>query len=263
MLRSPLGKVLCALVAVLLALPALAAPPVSRDSVIEDLVIANRILADRDVVDGYGHASVRDPNNPNQYLMARSMAPELVTKADIMTFDIDSNALNNDKRVAYLERFIHGEIYRQRPDVMAIVHCHTPEIIPFGVTTVPLRPLYHMTDFLSAGVPVYEIRDFRKADDKSMLVHNRELGKALAGVLGSKSAVLMRGHGAVLVGNSLAHAVGRSVYLKINAQQQAIAMTLSRKINYLQPGETSPPTVTEFGRDWEVWKKKVWDEHKH
>jgi HCOMODA/2-hydroxy-3-carboxy-muconic semialdehyde decarboxylase len=186
------------------------------------------------------------------------MAPALVTDSDIMTFDLDSNPVGNDSRTPYLERFIHGEIYRVRPDVQAIVHCHSPELIPFADTGIPLRPLYHMSAFLAAGVPIYEIRDFRAAGDKSMLVHDRELGKALAHLLGKSNALLMRGHGGVVVATNLPQVVGRGVYLQTNAKLQAEAMALGRPITYLEPDEDPGGlTVSGYGRNWEIWKHEV------
>lgn len=231
-----------------------AGAPGERGAAVNDLVIANHILANQGVVDGYGHVSIRNPENPNQYMMARSMAPGLVTAADIMTFDLDSNPLGGDNRTSYVERFIHGEIYKVRPDVKAIVHSHSPELIPFGVTDVPLRAIYHMAVFLEDGTPVYEIRDFRGPGDKSMLVHSRELGAALARVLGKSSAMLMRGHGGVVVANDLPQVVGRSVYFQINAKLQAQAITFGRPINFLAPGESVPPAVSTYLRAWEIWK---------
>src|SRR5919108_1390452 len=133
------------------------AGPVDR-ALIDDLVAANRILADQGVVDGYGHVSVRHPGDPHRYLMSRSIAPELVTADDVMEYDLDSTAVDARGRSSYLERFIHGEIYRARADVKAVVHNHSPSVIPFGVSTVPLRPLYHMSAFLGGGVPVFDIK---------------------------------------------------------------------------------------------------------
>ena len=127
-------------------------------ALIEDLVAANRILVDQGVLDGYGHVSVRHPADPQRYLMSRSLAPELVTAADVMEYDLDSTPVDARGRTTYLERFIHGEIYRARPDVKAVVHHHSPSVIPFGVGAVPLRPLYHMSAFLGGGVPVYDIK---------------------------------------------------------------------------------------------------------
>lgn len=242
-----------------LAMPALgAAAPAEIDSAIHELALANRVLAAKEVVDGYGHVSVRHPNFANRYLLARSMAPALVTDADIMSFDLDSNALGSDSRTPYLERFIHGEIYRARPDVKAVVHCHSPELIPFADTGIQLRPLYHMSAFLGAGTPIFEIRDFRTAGDKSMLVHNRELGQALARVLGKSDALLMRGHGGVVVAGTLPQVVGRGVYLQINAKLQAEAMALGKPINYLGLDEDpGGPPVSSYGRNWEIWKREV------
>jgi ribulose-5-phosphate 4-epimerase/fuculose-1-phosphate aldolase len=239
------------------ALPALASP-LEGDSAVRDVVLANHILAAKDVVDGYGHVSLRCPGKPKQFLLARSMAPELTTESDIMTFDLDANPVGGDPRPAYVERFIHSEIYRSRPDVQAVVHCHAPELIPFGVADLPLRPLYHMSAFINAGVPLFEIRNFRAPSDKSMLIHNRELGEALAHVLADKPASLMRGHGAVVVASSLQEVVGRSVYLQVNANLQGKAMAMARNVNYLQPGEGAEDTsVTRYGRDWAVWKHQV------
>src|SRR5713101_4425213 len=153
-----------------------AGPPAAQ--LIEDLVAANRILADQGVLDGYGHVSARHDRDPARFLMSRSLAPELVTAADIMEYDSASEPVDPRGRSSYLERFIHGEIYRVRPDVQAVVHSHSPSVIPFGVTGVPLRPLFHMSAFLGGGVPVFEIRTAGGMTD--MLVRNPALGRALA-----------------------------------------------------------------------------------
>src|SRR6516225_8760995 len=131
---------------------------------IDDLVAANRILSDQGVVDGFGHASARHEANAMRFLLARSMAPGLVTADDIMEFDLDGNALDPRGRTLYTERFIHSEIYKAHPDITAIVHSHSPSIIPFGVTRAPLRPIYHMSSFLGAGVPIFEIREAGAGD---------------------------------------------------------------------------------------------------
>src|SRR5437016_13955874 len=239
-----------------------AAPPSAgpaAPALIEDLVAANRILVDQGVLDGYGHVSVRHDRDPNRYLMSRSLAPELVTAADVMEYDLDSNPVDARDRPSYLERFIHGEIYKVRPDVRAIVHNHSPSVIPFGVTGVPLRPLYHMSAFLWEGVPVFDIR--RAAGGASdMLVRDPALGRALAQTLGSHTAALMRGHGAVVVGPSLPHAVFRSVYLEMNAKLQAQAMAQSASVTYLDPEEARRAEASvagTLGRPWELWKRKA------
>src|SRR6266404_4010047 len=162
-------------------------------ALIEDIVTGSRVLADFGVLDGFGHVSARDPKNPNHFLMSRSLAPALVTADDIMEFDLDGNAVDGRGRTVFLERFIHGEIYRARSDVMSVVHTHSPGVIPYTVTQVPLRPMFHNAAFLAMGVPVWEIRkDFGETD---MLVRDPARGKSLAQTLSDEPVVLMRGHG--------------------------------------------------------------------
>jgi HCOMODA/2-hydroxy-3-carboxy-muconic semialdehyde decarboxylase len=225
---------------------------------LEDLVAANRILVDQGVLDGYGHVSVRHNRDPNRYLMSRSLAPELVTAADILEYDLDSNAVDPQGRSLYLERYMHGEIYKARPDVKAVAHSHSPSVIPFGVSGVRLRSVYHMSAFLGAGVPVFEIRT-EGGQQTDMLVRTPALGRALAKVLSDHPVVLMRGHGAVVVGPSLPHAVFRSVYTEINAKLQAQALALGKNVVYLQPEEARRAEASLDGtlaRPWELWKQK-------
>src|ERR671935_1323072 len=172
----------------------------------EDLVAAYRILAEYGVIDAYGHVSLRSPSNAQRYYLARSLAPERVQPEDILEYDLDSNALDARGRESVTERFIHGEIYKARPDVAAVVHNHSPSVVPFSVTGVPMKPIYHMASFIGEGVPNFEIRDFEKGTD--LLVKTPKLGAALAKTLGKSPASLMRGHGAVTVGENLARAVG-------------------------------------------------------
>jgi len=226
-------------------------------ALVADLVAANRILFDQGVVDGFGHVSVRHDKNPERFLLARSMAPGLVTAEDIMEFDLEGNASDAKGRTAYLERFIHSAIYRARPDVKAIVHSHSPAVIPFGVTGVPLKPIYHMSAFLGAGAPVFEIRD--AAGETNMLVGTQALGKALAASLGAKTVVLMRGHGSVAVGESLPQVVFRAVYTEVNARLQSDAMKLG-PVTFLDAQEaTLAMRVNDsvMGRAWELWKGKA------
>jgi HCOMODA/2-hydroxy-3-carboxy-muconic semialdehyde decarboxylase len=225
---------------------------------IEDLVAANRILAHEGVLDGWGHVSVRHDRDPHRYLLSRARAPELVTVADIMEFDLDSSPIDARGRSLYTERFIHGAIYASRPDVMAIVHTHAPPVIPFGVSTVPLRPVYHRAAFVSEGVPVFEIRDAGGMTD--MLIRDAALGRALAETLGARSAALMRGHGAVVVGPSVPMLVSRSVFLALNATLQAQAMALGGPITYLDPEEARRINAREgygVSRAWEAWKRRA------
>ena len=237
--------------------PRSAGPP--DPVLVDELVAANRILADQGVVDGYGHVSVRHPTEPQRYFMSRSLAPELVTAGDLMEYDLDSTPIDERGRISYLERFIHGEIYRARPDVKAIVHNHSPSVIPFGVSTAPLRPLYHMSAFLGGGVPVFDIKT-AAGQATDMLVRTPALGRALAQALGDRPVALMRGHGAVVVGDSLPRVVFRSVYTETNARLQAQAMALGGPVTYLDDEEARRAEASvggTVGRPWELWKKKA------
>jgi HCOMODA/2-hydroxy-3-carboxy-muconic semialdehyde decarboxylase len=229
-------------------------------ALITDLVAANRILAMQGVLDGWGHVSVRHDRDPNRFLLSRSLAPELITAKDILEFDLDNNPVDAKGRNLYTERFIHGEIYKTRPDVVAITHFHAPPVIPFGVIDVPLKPVYHRAAFIAQGVPIFEIRDAAGMTD--ILIRSSMLGAALAKSLADKPAVLMRGHGATVVGPSLQRLVGRSIFLAMNASLQAQAMALAPggKINYLDPEEARLIEAREgygLGRAWEAWKRKA------
>ena len=227
-------------------------------ALLEDVVVGSRILADFGVVDGFGHVSARHPIIPNHFLMSRSLAPALVTADDIMEFDLDGNAVDARGRSVFIERFIHAEIYRVRPDVMSVVHTHSPGVIPFSVSNVPLRPMYHNPSFLAVGVPVWDIRkDF---GDTSMLVNNAALGKSLAAALGDKPVALMRGHGDVAVGPTVKMAVFRAYYTDVNAKLQAQALALGGEPNYLTPGEGAKADQTNFAvidRIWNLWRMKI------
>lgn len=228
-------------------------------ALIDDLVAANRILVDHGVLDGYGHVSVRHPADPQRYLMSRSIAPELVTAADVMEYDLDSNPVDARGRATYLERFIHGEVYRVRPDVKAIVHDHSPSVIPFGVSTAPLRPLYHMSAFLGGGVPVFDIKT-ASGQSTDMLVRTAALGKSLAQTLGTRPVALMRGHGAVVVGASVPLVVFRAVYTEMNARLQAQALALGGPVTYLDDEEARRAEASVGGtvpRPWELWRRKA------
>jgi len=228
-------------------------------SPIEDLVCAYRILAEHGVIDGYGHVSVRSDRDPGRYLLARSLAPELVTEADIMEYDLDSTPVDQRGRDMYRERFIHGEIYKARPGVIAVVHNHSPSVIPFGVTTAALRPIFHMAAFVGEGVPTFEIRDAERGTD--LLVKTPYLGQALARTLGEHPAALMRGHGAVVVGENLPRAVGRSIYLEICARLQMQAMSIAGPggtVTFLDDAEVAASSpVQDYGRAWHLWRSKA------
>lgn len=227
-------------------------------TLLDDCVAANRVLAEHGVIDGYGHVSFRHPDNPQRYFIARSLAPELVTADDIMEFDLDSNPIDQRGRQMYSERYIHGEIYKTRPDVHACVHNHSPSVIPFGVTPVPMRPVYHMSAFIGGSVPVWDIRDVKK--DSDMLVRDSYLGQALARCVGNCPAALMRGHGAVVVAANLPLVVGRSIYLEMNARLQMQAMQIAggAPINFLDLGEAAAAEkVNDFMRAWNLWRTKA------
>ena len=225
---------------------------------LEDLVAANRILAEHGVIDAYGHVSVRSPRDAKRYFLARSIAPETVQLEDILEYDLDSHAINDQGRESVKERFIHGEIYKTRPDVMAVVHNHSPSIVPFSVAGVPMRALFHMAAFIGEGLPNFEIRKVQKGTD--LLVKTPRLGKALATTLGSKPAALMRGHGSVVVGEGLPRAVGRSIYLEMSAimQMQALLLSRGKKITYLDAAEVrASMPVQDYKRAWPLWRAKA------
>jgi HCOMODA/2-hydroxy-3-carboxy-muconic semialdehyde decarboxylase len=246
------------------AMAAIAAPEVSRAQtpvnagLIDDLVAANRILYDQGVVDGFGHVSARHDKDPNRYLLSRSMAPALVTADDIMEYDLDSNPADAKGRTSYLERFIHGEIYKARPDVMAIVHSHSPAVLPFADTSVKLRPMNHIAGFLGSGPPVFEIRATAGLDS-DMLIRNAELGRALAKALGGNQVALMRGHGSVAAAQSVRHVVFRAIYTEVNARTEIQAMALG-KPTFLNEKEAASAMKTNDGlvdRPWDLWKQKA------
>ena len=227
---------------------------------IDDLVAANRILADQGVLDGFGHVSARHDKYPTCFLLARSMAPALVTAADLMEFDLDGNPVDARGRTAYLERFIHSEIYKAHPEVRAVVHSHSPAVIPFGVVGVALRPIFHLGGFLGTGVPVFEIRD-TGGEATDMLVRNPELCAALAKTLGAAPVALMRGHGDVVVGQSVKEAVFRAIYTEVNARLESEALRLGQgQVVFLNEEEARQATETnsaQVGRPWDLWKAKA------
>jgi ribulose-5-phosphate 4-epimerase/fuculose-1-phosphate aldolase len=225
----------------------------------EDLVAAYRILAEHGVIDAYGHVSVRSESDPKRYLLARSIAPELVTAEDIMEYDLNSNPLDPRGRESVRERFIHGEIYKARPDVNAVVHNHSPSVVPFSVTRVAMKPIFHMAAFVGKGVPNFEIRKAQKGTD--LLVKTPYLGQALAKTLGKSPAALMRGHGSVTVGETLPRAVGRSIYLEMSARMQLQAMAIAGprgKIATLDDAEVQASVpAQDYNRAWPMWRAKA------
>jgi HCOMODA/2-hydroxy-3-carboxy-muconic semialdehyde decarboxylase len=228
-----------------------------------DLAAASRILAAQGVVDGFGHVSMRHPQAPNRYLMARSIAPALVTPGDIIEYDLDSNPCNANGRGSFLERFIHGEIYKARPDMMSVVHSHSPSVIPFGLVGVPMQAMFHNGAFIAAGVPVFDIRDRFGATD--MLVSNGVKGVALAEVMGGRDIVLMRAHGAVACGPTLQTAVFRAVYTEVNARIQHWTLALGGGAPMAaldgEEGRLADAINRTAGmRAWDLWRTQVRDQ---
>lgn len=225
--------------------------PIKAD--IEDLVVASRILAKHGVLDAWGHVSIRHPDNPEHYFMSRARAAALVSAEDIIEFDLDSNPIDQRGRRMFLERFIHGSAYRARPDVNAVVHSHSPTMIPFSVTGEPLRGISHIASFLADEIPVWEIRDC--GCTQGLLVTNNEQGRSLAQTLGNGPVALMRGHGNLVVAPDIRRAVHRALYTEINAQQLVTALSFKRPITFIAPDEAQDPKRLDDA--WELWKSEV------
>ena len=234
----------------------------SLDSLVQDLVIANRILAREDVVDAYGHVSVRHPDNPHRFLIARSLAPDLVEPSDIVELDLDGQPVRDDGHKLYLERFIHAAIFAARPEIMAVVHAHAEDTLPFTIAqATKLRPVIHAGSFIGAEVPVWDIAD--RFGDTNLLVTNLEQARDLAACLGPNNVALMRGHGFASAARSLIEVVRLSVYLPRNARALMRAKQLGGEIKYLSQGEIDArnrgysPYSVETWRTWEYWANKA------
>jgi len=231
--------------------------PEVADALLDELVAANRILYAKNIVDGLGHVSSRHDKDPNLYVMAAECAPGLMQRHDLAIYDLDSNAQTLRERRPYNERFIHGEIYKARPDVHSVVHCHTPSLVTFCVCQRQLRPLYHMSGFLGRGVSRFEIREVGGMTD--MLVSSPTLGAALARSLGDTQIVLMRGHGATMAGQSIKHAVYRAIYAALNATMQMDAMRLG-EVTFLADEEAMKGMEINdrfVDRSWALWKHEA------
>jgi ribulose-5-phosphate 4-epimerase/fuculose-1-phosphate aldolase len=257
------GRALCSLIVLVTACwsagaQAQASLEANRRDTIEELVAANHVLAKLKVLDAFGHVTIRHPTKPQRYLMARSIAPALVTEQDIIEFDLDSNAIDAGGRAPSIERFIHGEIYKLRPDVNAIVHSHSPTTIPFSVSQTPLRPISHVAGFLSHAVPVYDPR--ATVGPSNLLISNRELGKALAETLGQNTVALIRGHGNAVVAPNVGLATYRAFFTELSAQLLLQARLLDGPITFLDPEEAARVNdlrQTGYLRQWELWKREL------
>jgi len=254
--RGFLGALMAAAVGAQAPAPQSAGP--ADPALIEDLVAANRILYDQGVVDGFGHVSTRHDKDPNRYLMSRSMAPALVTAEDILEYDLESTPIDQGGRAVYLERFIHGEIYKLRPDVRAIVHSHSPSVIPYANVKTQLKPMNHIAGFLGGGVPMFEIRD-TAGPASDMLIRNPALGHALAVTLGPRPVALMRGHGSAAAAQSVRHVVFRAVYTEVNARMESEALRLGDP-TFLNDEEAAAAMKTNdalVDRPWDLWKRRA------
>ena len=231
---------------------------------VADVAAAARILAARGVVDGFGHVSIRHPNAPDRYLMSRALAPALVTPVDIVEYDLESVTCDPDAPKGFLERFIHGQIYKARPDVCAVVHSHSPSVIPFGLTKAPMQACFHNAAFLAQGVPVFDIARDHGATD--MLVSDNDKGVALADCLSDKPVALMRAHGSVACGPSLEVAVFRAVYTEVSARVQHWALALAEdgeRLAVLSEEEgrlADVPNQTAGMRAWDLWRAEIRDQ---
>ena len=226
---------------------------------LRDLVTANRILAREDIVDAFGHVSIRHPDRTDRFFLSQSRAPELVTKDDLMEYTLDCQPIDQQGKPMYSERPIHGGIYEARPDIQAVVHNHSQPVIPFGLTNLPLRPVFHLAAIIGESLPVWDIRD--NFGDTNLLVTTMEQGRDLAASLGGAKVALMRGHGCVVAGRSLKEAVMASVYLQVNAKLLLASLPLG-EVKYLSPGEIAAMSEsqlrpTSMDRAWEYWASRA------
>jgi ribulose-5-phosphate 4-epimerase/fuculose-1-phosphate aldolase len=266
--RERLARLLKALSVVLALMPALAVPLRAQSTadmkmLLDDLVAANRILYRQGVVDGFGHVSVRHPARPDRFLLSAAKAPGRVTAEDIMEFDLDGKPIDGRERPIYSERFIHSEVYKARSDVNAVIHSHSPTVIPFSVTQVPLRPVHNTASFLAPEVPVFEMR--KAAGMTNNLVTDSARGKALVEALGDRPVALLRGHGNVVVGPDLRRTVSRAIYTEVNARMLLQAVMLGGPITFIDPEENK---LIESGRGtqisghnvdrtWQMWLEEA------
>lgn len=230
------------------------------DGAIRDLVIANRIIAQENVVDAYGHISIRHPLKPDRYLLSRSLSPEFVTPADIIEFKLDGEPVN-DSRPPYLERYIHGAIYEARPEINAVIHSHAEDVLPFSISrTTKMCCVAHVASDMGANVPVWDIAD-KFGDATNLLVVNMDQGRDMARALGPNSVVLMRGHGFSAAAEGLLKLVRMSVYLPRNARILLAAMRMGEfkalSENEIKTRNNFRPGSPEMQRGWEFWARRA------
>jgi ribulose-5-phosphate 4-epimerase/fuculose-1-phosphate aldolase len=233
--------------------------PSAIDKARMEVALGNRILANEGVLDAFGHVSLRHPTNPDRYLLSRSRAPELIEPDDVLEYDLDSNPVKPTDQRLYAERVIHGEIYKARPDVMAVVHHHAPAVMPFCIAGAELLPVMHLGAVIGHKVPFWDQYD--EFGDTNLLLVKPEEGASLARALGEAPLVLMKGHGATVVGSNVQELVFRAIYSCRNAEYQFMARLLG-KVTKLRPGEVEKssqinamPTATF--RTWEYWQRRL------
>jgi HCOMODA/2-hydroxy-3-carboxy-muconic semialdehyde decarboxylase len=226
----------------------------SLDDALDELVTANRILAHEAIVDAFGHASIRHPDRPDRFFLSRARAPACIEADDLLEIGLDGTVIDAAGRPAYAERFIHAAVYEARPDVQAVIHNHSPSVIPFGVTATPIRPLLHMAASMGTIVPLWD--SHTKFGDTNLLVTNLEMARDLAATLAQHAVVLMRGHGCTVAGRSLREVVFNAIYLEVNAKLQLQATGLGA-VTFLTDGEVAAALRTRsaftFERAWEHW----------
>lgn len=201
---------------------------------LNQLVLANRILAREDVIDDFGHVSVRSPADPGRYFLSRSRSPEIVTLDDLMEFTLEGDPIDQKGRAMYRERALHGAVYMARPDIHAVTHHHARSVLPFTMGRVTLRPVFHMASVIGHAVPVWDSQ--AEFGDTNMLIETMPQGQSMARAMGQERCVLIRGHGATCAGASLREAVFVSIYLKENADAMLRMLPLGEP-TYLTPGE--------------------------
>ncbi|NKJ49311.1 hypothetical protein CIC12_21770 [Burkholderia sp. SG-MS1] len=251
--------ILATLVLFGVAIGAHAQQPADPDDAVKDqLVQAYKILTNEGVLDGFGHVSARSKKDPGIFYMPRAMPPSLVTRGDILALRVsDSQPIDPQGRKVNGERYIHGEIYKARPDVMAVIHSHSQSVIPLSLTHVPLKPVVAQAGFLPLITPTFEIRDARGKEERGMQVTDETRGAALARSLGSAPAILMRGHGDTVVGHSVKQAVVFAVYVDVDARMQTQAMLLSHDIVTMDSAELFGEKEFDINRPYEYMLSKT------
>lgn len=240
------------------------------DALIHDLVSANRILAHEGIVDGFGHVSLRHPDDPGRFFLARARAPQNVVPEDILEFTLDGQCTKAGAPMSYIERYIHCAVFEARPDVKSVIHNHSKSLIPFGVTGNKLRPIMHDCATIGCEVPVWDCRT--NFGDTDLLVRNMAMGRDLVKTLGNGTTALMRGHGCVIAERSLKRAVHTAIYMEHNAELQRHAMQMGGDITFLSPGEVAArfklmdeldnKPLAALDRAWEYWCQRAGVEYR-